>query len=137
MIEIGRIVDGVLQPPERMTARPRELHVHHHYHPNAPVEHDRPVQHGRPMRSVCDASERRPIVDQKHRRDIAPVDPVGQISETLAAVVRAARELSDHDRRRIYDVLHGSVSLVAALISLDRTLDKNRFESALRRDATK
>jgi hypothetical protein len=122
MREVARIIDGVLTV-EGSIASPREIVVHHHHH-----HHHHHHSH---------ASEQ-PVQQQRSRSTyIAPARSitVQQITETMAAVVRAAREMDEDDQRRVYKVMHGSLSLVSAMITLDHSFDNNRCESALRRKA--
>ncbi len=110
--EIARFIDGELCVDGLAPPPPREVTVHHHhYHHHAPAP-ERPSQ----PRVIND--DRRTVTNQNRRNEVPLVDTVDQISSQLEAIVRTTRTLTDDDRREVYRTLHGSVSLVAAMISL-------------------
>jgi len=105
MREVARIIDGVICTDGLVVPPPaREITVHHHHYHHTPA----PVVERRQPPAPRTAPPPPP----------ARIETVDQITGQLEAIVRAARTMNDDNRREVYRTLHGSVSLVAAMISL-------------------
>jgi len=104
MREVARIIDGVICTDGFAPPPAREITVHHHHYHHTPA----PVVERRP--APAPRSTPPPVP--------ARIETVDQISDQLENIVRSARTMDERDRREVYRTLHGSISLVAAMISL-------------------
>jgi hypothetical protein len=76
-----------------------------------------------------------PAVRPEEPRQVAPVDPIDEISTLLGRVIHIARGLSRDDARRAREIVYAASSALEASTFLN-TEDQRRFEQGLRNGKT-
>jgi hypothetical protein len=74
-----------------------------------------------------------PVTDGHQQHAVTVNTPMDAIVDHLAAVVKQAQSLSDHDQRRTRDFVRAALATLEATTSLPKS-DQRMFERSLRGD---